>query len=118
MGVRLFIYGTLKRGHRAHPMLSEQRFLGEATTVPRYRLLNLGWYPGLAICEDQGLSIEGEIWEVSESCLVDLDRYESDEYEKVPIDLLPPHKGTTVLAYVLREPDWTRPDAGTCWMGA
>ena len=113
MASRLFIYGTLKRGQVNHHLLAEESYLGPATTLPRFRLLNLGWYPGLALCEDKGRAIEGELWEVSDACLEALDAYEGSEYERRMIEVQP--ETSDVQAYILRQPDWSCPDAGTCF---
>lgn len=114
---RLFIYGTLKRGQVNHHLLEAETFLGETQTVPHYRLLDLGWYPGLATVENNGRSISGELWEVSPQRLQKLDAYEGDEYARQPVTLLDHNFNTTTETYVLKAPDWTRPDAGTIWDG-
>ena len=50
--VRVFLYGTLKRGGCRSHVLKDQRFLGEAMTVPKYRMYDTGSYP--ALVEDEG----------------------------------------------------------------
>ncbi len=71
----IFVYGTLKRDLcRAH-FLDGQQFLGEARTLPIYRLFDCGDYPGLRPASD-GLSILGELWAVDLACLAILDREE------------------------------------------
>lgn len=75
----LFVYGTLKRGLRNHRLIGDQEFLGEAFTEPRYRMIDLGQYPGLVVDEANGLAIRGELWSVSECCLDEL-----DDFEEVP----------------------------------
>jgi gamma-glutamylcyclotransferase (GGCT)/AIG2-like uncharacterized protein YtfP len=45
--VRLFVYGSLKRGGRHHDELAGAVFLGLATTLPGYRLEPLGEYLAL-----------------------------------------------------------------------
>lgn len=72
----LFLYGTLKRGGAAHRMLAGQRFLREAETEPRYRVYDLGRYPGLAADPATGLAVTGGLWEVDAACLAKLDAYE------------------------------------------
>jgi gamma-glutamylaminecyclotransferase len=72
----LFLYGTLKRGHKNHYLLSGQRSLGEAATEPRYRLYDLGPYPGLVEGAASGLAVTGELWEVDAVCLANLDEFE------------------------------------------
>lgn len=72
----LFVYGTLKRGGRGHRWIARQRFLREATTSPKFRLYDLGSYPGLVRDTTNGLSVAGELWEVDETCLSELDDFE------------------------------------------
>ena len=71
----LFVYGSLKRGHRNHRLLADQQFLGEAVTEPCYRLVDLGTYPGM-IEDTRGLSVTGELWAVGECALAELDDLE------------------------------------------
>ena len=81
--VILFFYGTLKWGERNHRLIADQQFLGEASTEPRYRVFDLGPYPGLVRDDAAGLAVEGELWEVSESRLGELDAFECDADEFV-----------------------------------
>jgi gamma-glutamylaminecyclotransferase len=78
--ILLFVYGTLKRGCHNNRLLTGQRYVGEAVTVPHYRLYDLGSYPAMVEDRTGGLAVRGELWEVSEGCLAAL-----DEYEDVPI---------------------------------
>ncbi len=75
----VFVYGTLKRGHRNHDLLVGQEFLHEARTVPRYRLYDCGSYPCLVEDPERGVAVHGEIWRVDEESLAAL-----DELEEVP----------------------------------
>jgi gamma-glutamylaminecyclotransferase len=72
----LFVYGTLKRGMKYHWLLSDQAFLISARTMPCYRLLDLGNYPGLIADDEHGLAIHGELWEIDEPTLAQLDVFE------------------------------------------
>ena len=49
-----------------------------ATTAPRYRVFDLGDYPGMICDERTGLAIRGELWAVGECCLAELDDFETD----------------------------------------
>lgn len=100
---RIFLYGTLKRGGCSHHMLAGQVFVGEAETQPRFRLVSLGWYPGLIEVKETGLGIHGEVWEVDDACLAQLNAYEGGEYDLRAISLQEPFHDEVVLAYVLRE---------------
>jgi len=72
----LFVYGTLKRGERNHRLLADQEFVGETTTTPKYRVFDLGPYPGLARDDVNGLAVKGEVFAVSECALAELDDFE------------------------------------------
>jgi gamma-glutamylcyclotransferase (GGCT)/AIG2-like uncharacterized protein YtfP len=68
----LFVYGSLKRGQRAHHLLKGLPWLGEAWLAGAC-LHDLGPFP-MAVPGDG--RIQGEIYEVSEDDLEALDRYE------------------------------------------
>lgn len=98
---RIFVYGTLKRGYRAHHLIdhSDNRFIGEALSQPRYHIYDLGGFPGMKenLAVDGG--VRGEIYEVNDTTLQLLDRYEcvdSGLFERREIEL---EDGTTALAY-------------------
>jgi gamma-glutamylcyclotransferase (GGCT)/AIG2-like uncharacterized protein YtfP len=71
----LFVYGTLKRGHRNHRLLAGQRFVRATETVPEFRLYDLGPFPGMVRHPDGG-PVRGELFLVSGCCLDELDDFE------------------------------------------
>jgi gamma-glutamylaminecyclotransferase len=75
----LFVYGSLKRGHRNHRLIADQEYLGEAATEPRYRVIDLGRYPGLIRDDADGLAVRGELWAVGPDRLRELDDFEGGE---------------------------------------
>lgn len=78
MYTKLFVYGTLKRGFRAHDMLQRWNavFLGNATTAPKYQLYKVGWYPGMVCDESQEGGVHGELFQITKETFSALDRYE------------------------------------------
>jgi gamma-glutamylaminecyclotransferase len=110
----LFVYGTLKRGQRNHRLLAGQEFLGGATTAPRYRVFDLGDYPGMICDERTGLAIRGELWAVGECCLAELDDFEDvpDWFVRKPIGV--PDRGQ-VWAYFLNAPVPEGAKSGDRW---
>ena len=62
----LFVYGTLKRGHRLNGFLSNAAYLGEAFTTGK--LYNLGSYPGMVWGD--GI-VYGEVYEVDDFATLD-----------------------------------------------
>ena len=85
MATILFVYGTLKRGERNYFRLADQEFLGEVLTAPRYRVVDLGPYPGLVRDAASGLAVHGELFAVTDRCLAELDAFEDvPRQEDVP----------------------------------
>jgi allophanate hydrolase len=115
---RVFLYGTLKTGQRRNFYLVRHgaRLLGQAATAPRYRLLRplLADYPCLVEDAQNGLGVEGELWEVSDACLADLDAVEGvpDLFVRRPVLL---SNGEQVAAYVIRTRPWLAWEVGARW---
>ena len=82
----LFVYGSLKRGHRNHRLLADQEYLGTAVTEARYRLIDLGTYPGM-IEDANGVGVTGELWAVIGCALAELDEFECEDapYYRGPV---------------------------------
>jgi gamma-glutamylcyclotransferase (GGCT)/AIG2-like uncharacterized protein YtfP len=76
----LFLYGTLKRGQRNHRFLDGQAFVGEARTMPRYRLYVCQGCPCLIEDAAHGEAVRGEVWRVDDDALRRI-----DALEEVPI---------------------------------
>ena len=113
----IFVYGTLKRGGENHGWIENQRFVAPAVTRPCYRMYDLGGYPGMVRSED-GLAIEGEVWEVDEKGLIRLDVLEDidgGEYERVPVELEGDFAGERVEGYLYLHSISGRRDVGANW---
>ena len=61
---RVFVYGTLKRGHRNCHFLQGAEFLGDFTTQCVYSMYEFEDYP--AVCLHGGHAIEGEVYRVTD----------------------------------------------------
>ncbi|MBX3190747.1 MAG: gamma-glutamylcyclotransferase [Labilithrix sp.] len=87
---RVFVYGTLMRGHANHRVLVAlgARFVGEAVTIERFRLIDLGPYP--ALVRGDGVHAHGELFAIAPEKLPELDAFEGcpDLYvrERVLVD--------------------------------
>jgi gamma-glutamylcyclotransferase (GGCT)/AIG2-like uncharacterized protein YtfP len=102
--VRLFVYGSLKRGGRHHSELAGARFLGEATTGPGYSVVQLGDYLALLPKSEAG-AVLGELFELDSARLSALDAFEGPEYERVSLEVWLGATGatsTSALAYAKR----------------
>lgn len=114
---RIFVYGTLKRGDCRHGALAGQKFLGDRRTAPRYRIYNVGTYPGLVDDASSGLSIQGELWEVDDVCLALLDEVEGvaeQQYQRRLIEL-DPREEVPAEAYFYLPNVAGYPDCGERW---
>ncbi|MDB6004759.1 MAG: gamma-glutamyl cyclotransferase, partial [Prosthecobacter sp.] len=100
-----------------HGWIKQQQFIAEACTQPQYRLYDLGGYPGMTRSAD-GISIQGEVWEVNEAGLTRLDILEDTEggeYERVMIQLEGEFATQRVEGYVYLRGTEGRRDLGRCW---
>lgn len=70
----VFVYGTLLSGQVNHRLLDGALRLGEHRTEPRFRLLDLGAYPGAL--GGGRTAVRGEVYRVSPLGLKRLDRLE------------------------------------------
>jgi len=70
----LFVYGSLLRGQVNHFWMEGARYLGEAVTVPRFELLDLGPFP--ALVDGGSTAVHGELYEVDAVLLARLDVFE------------------------------------------
>ncbi|HLO47734.1 MAG TPA: gamma-glutamylcyclotransferase [Kamptonema sp.] len=64
---RIFICGSALRGQPDHKNLQTAQFIREAATQPRYRLhaAGDGWHPAIYEVENGGVSIPGEVYEIT-----------------------------------------------------
>ncbi|MHB1421141.1 MAG: gamma-glutamylcyclotransferase family protein [Bacillota bacterium] len=73
MREKIFVYGTLMQGCRAHCMLADVKFLGQAFLLG-YAMYQVASYPG--IVPEPGEAVYGEVYEVDGAALGCIDRYE------------------------------------------
>ncbi len=64
---RVFICGSALQGQPDHQNLQSAVFLREAKTKPLYRIHSVenGWHPGIYQIEQGGVSIPGEVYEMT-----------------------------------------------------
>ncbi|MGC1308731.1 MAG: gamma-glutamylcyclotransferase [Phormidesmis sp.] len=91
---RFFICGSALRGQPDHGNLKGATFAGETKTKPLYRLhaIKDGWHPGIyAVSPDasdsKGISIPGEIYEMTEAQFNYLIANEPPDMYEAPIEL-------------------------------
>lgn len=81
--IRFFICGSALRGQPDHANLNGARFAGEARTAPHYRIHSVNdQHPGVYAVDQDGISIDGELYELTAEQHVALLRAEPpDLYE-------------------------------------
>ena len=97
----LFVYGTLKRGHRLNGILDGQKYKGEYHTAPNFDILDYadGSFP-IVIPKENGYSIKGELYEVDEEVFRLTDAIEIGAgYTPIQILLMPGDIETTIYVH-------------------
>ena len=112
--VKLFVYGTLLRGERAHGLLRRARYLGPASAGPGYELLDFGFYPAVRARPGAGC-VQGELYGVPGEEMPAIDRYEGEEFLRVRVAIAGGGWAETYLlgweplaAPVIPSGDWRR----------
>ncbi len=62
--IRVFVYGTLKRGQRNNYFLRQAEFVGQHTTAKIYSMFDFEDYP--AVCLHGKHAIQGEVYHISQ----------------------------------------------------
>ena len=96
--MKVFVYGTLKKGYGNHRLLESSINLGPYTTKKKYTLLHLGGFPGLI--KEPLSHIRGELYEVDDVVLKRLDWLEGhpDFYCREEIETF--EDGTPIITYI------------------
>lgn len=117
--VPLFLYGTLKRGHRRHGLLGGSLLLHSPVYAPGYTLVDAGGYPGLIEAPSPGHFVEGEVFLVGPETLAILDDYEdlaSGEYRRAPTCVFDARgNGHRVHAYIYQWSSAALAGIGSRW---
>ena len=96
---RVFVYGTLMKGQRAHHLLEGCTPLG-TWHLYGYAMYNLGNYPG--ILEQEGKSVIGEVYLIPEAFWKAMDEYEEEGtlYHRRTVTVTNGEKQMEVQAYI------------------
>jgi gamma-glutamylcyclotransferase (GGCT)/AIG2-like uncharacterized protein YtfP len=115
--MKVFVYGTLKRGHGNHGLLNGSRFVGAAVLFGEFVLLDSGF----PVCVEQphGAPVAGEVYEIDGATLQRLDHLEGEGsmYHRQLRTVVYEHGGADVAAvYVGDERRWGRTYIGGQWL--
>jgi gamma-glutamylaminecyclotransferase len=105
--MKVFVFGTLKRGFPLHHSSAGAEFIGEYRTVRCFPMLVAGpWFAPMIFNEPGvGHQVLGELYEVDEACLACLDEMESIGQPgnfRVSVEVVPIQEGAphTAFAYM------------------
>lgn len=78
--IKVFVYGSLKRGFGNHGLLEGSKYVGTTETVYHNFRMHplLGSFPAVTACTDDGFAIVGELYEVNLVTLKRLDMLEGN----------------------------------------
>lgn len=75
-GIRVFVYGSLKRGFGNHRLLADAKFISEHSLTGPYTMVSLGGFPGVVCTPGHERTIHGELYVVDQTTLDSLDLLE------------------------------------------
>ena len=77
--MKIFVYGTLKRGHGANRLLGDSEMVAE-DHIDGAHMVSLGGFPGVFLSHREGTEghVTGEVYEITPQILERLDHYESN----------------------------------------
>ena len=95
--MRVFVYGSLRKGQIYHHVIESAEFVGSAETPPLYELFDLGDYP--AMVRGGRTRVQGEVYEVGAGLLEVLDEFEDhpELYQRQEIGLADGQRVKTYL---------------------
>lgn len=96
--MRVFVYGTLRRGEAYAGEMRGLTYLGAGWTQPIYSMVDCGAWP--AMLEDGTTAIYGELYEATIRQIEALDRFEGVPHLYLRIDVRMAD-GTTAAGYVM-----------------
>ncbi|MCC5935078.1 MAG: gamma-glutamylcyclotransferase [Balneolales bacterium] len=104
---QVFVYGTLKKNHANHYLLSGARFVG-LSELRGFELWDLGSFPGIIPADKPGLLVQAELYETDHETLQRLDELEDyfgpgDERNLYDRTLTTDTSGRKGWVYVLRK---------------
>lgn len=114
--MKVFVYGTLKRGYGNNRLLERAVFMTEAMTVDKFDMINSG-FPVL-VPSEHGLPVKGEVYDIgTDQVILDaLDRLEGEGvmYDRRNIRVSwPDDEQATVGVYIGNPKYWGRKIGGT-----
>jgi gamma-glutamylcyclotransferase (GGCT)/AIG2-like uncharacterized protein YtfP len=109
--MKVFVYGTLKRGYGNHRLLENATLIDEAVTDVKFDMI-AGGFP-VVFESDTGLPLTGEVYQVDAATLQSLDNLEGEGTmyfrKEVPVSLANSHDRSVVAMYIGNPEFWSWP---------
>lgn len=106
--MKVFVYGTLKKGYGNNRLLADKPCIGEAITIGTFTMLNSG-FPVL-LPSREGLPVKGEVYDITgdAKCLDNLDMLEGEGtmYDRREIEVNLGGEHVTVSVYIGNAQYW------------
>lgn len=97
-GKLFFICGSALRGQPDHGNLGSARFVGDAWTAPKYRMVSVnGVHPGIYEIGSGGISIAGELYDLTDAQYRKLISAEPSDLYESAVELLDGSKVSAML---------------------
>lgn len=96
MSHQIFVYGTLRKGGVANHLMGDSTWLGSAKLSGQ--LFKIDWYPGAIYQPESSSRVIGDLYEVSNQKLQEL-----DDYEGCASDHPQPHEYRRINVTVMTE---------------
>jgi gamma-glutamylcyclotransferase (GGCT)/AIG2-like uncharacterized protein YtfP len=94
----IFVYGSLKKGFSRHDLIEGSTLICRTRTKDHFAMVDLHHFPG--VIKEQSVSpIYGEVYDITDNLLDDLDDYEGDWYCREQVKL---EAGFTAWMYFLK----------------
>ena len=104
--MKVFVYGTLKKGGRFNSVFDEESFIGNATLNKHQMFAPPGrFFPHVIESDDEDKIIEGEVYEINQKTLQQLDWIEGypDLYDRKKVEVSLDDKVVEVYMYYVTE---------------
>lgn len=100
----IFVYGTLRQNASNAWRMNAARYLGEGQVAAK--LYRISWYPALRLDPSYTHWVHGELYEMDDDLLAELDAFEGEEYQRVQVEVKTPAGQVTAMLWEYR----TNPD--------
>ena len=104
---KIFVYGNSKQDQITSNSIDHVEYIGKAETITKFNMYNLGGYPGVAINQNSGYKILGDLYTVTEAQIDYFDQLKGEGvyFERILeeifiINNIPERNGTLVNAWI------------------